>query len=171
MGLNRSLALAPVLLSSYGHPDFAFAPNPSVMSSSASGIYSYVRPLATIEPTAIQAHLPVNTQFGLNATKAIEHELMRPRYQDALIFIAWEHGYLDTIVRDLVKDYRGNPAVVPPWPENDYDSIFVLQLLRKGSQRSVSFRHEHEGLTGHLSAICPGLRSMASSSNPCSPAR
>jgi len=141
------------------------------MSSSASGIYSYVRPLATIEPTAVQAHLPVNTQFGLNATKAIEHELMRPRYRDALIFIAWEHGYLDTIVRDLVKDYGGNAAVVPPWPENDYDSIFILQLRRRGSQLSVSFRHEHEGLTGHLSAMCPGVRSLASSSNPCSPAR
>ncbi len=61
-GLNRSLALPEVLLKKYGTPQFIFAPNPSEKVDGAK--YFYIRPLATIEPTAIRCGLPVNTEFG-----------------------------------------------------------------------------------------------------------
>src|SRR5579871_6767062 len=60
-GLNRSLALPKVLLGKYGKPQFVFAPNPTEMVDGKPGYY-YVRPLATIEPTAIECGLPVNTK-------------------------------------------------------------------------------------------------------------
>src|SRR6185437_14747943 len=88
-GLNRSLALPHILLSRYGRPNVIFAPNPSVMSSSASGTYSYVRPLATIEPTAIQAHLPVNTEIGLGDIKRLQRELTSKPYWNSIVFVAW----------------------------------------------------------------------------------
>lgn len=153
-GLNRSLALPYILLTRYGRPNVIFAPNPSVMSTSPSGAYSYVRPLATIEPTAIQAHLPVNTQIGLNNIQQLEREVTNTPYRNGVVYIAWEHVYLDEFAKAIVKDYGGDPAQVPLWPENDYNSIFVIRLLRHGNKRRVVFQHEYEGLTG-LSGACP----------------
>ena len=54
-GLNRALALPNVLLARFGTPDFLYAPDPSVKISDAAGSFYYVRPLATLEPTAIRA--------------------------------------------------------------------------------------------------------------------
>ncbi|HXC36205.1 MAG TPA: hypothetical protein VNV43_10045, partial [Candidatus Acidoferrales bacterium] len=56
-GLNRSLALPDVLLKKFGAPQFIFAPNPTQKVD--PGGYYYVRPLTTIEPTAIRCGLPV----------------------------------------------------------------------------------------------------------------
>ncbi len=154
-GLNRSLALPHVLLARYGRPGFIFAPNPSVMSTSASGTYSYVRPLATIEPTAIEAHLPVNTEIGLGDIKGLQRQITSMPYWNSVVFIAWEHSFLDRFVKELVHSYGGNPALVPSWPEGDYDSIFVIQLRRQNNKTSISFRHDHEGLSGRLSDSCP----------------
>ena len=63
-GLNRALALPAVLLGRFGTPDFVYAPNPSQKVSDSTGSYYYVRPLATIEPTAIRAARSVNTHYG-----------------------------------------------------------------------------------------------------------
>src|SRR5208282_3099691 len=63
-GLNRALALPNILLAKYGTPQFVFAPNPTQQVNDKDGTYYYVRPLITIEPTAIRCGLPVNTQFG-----------------------------------------------------------------------------------------------------------
>src|SRR5271156_394646 len=66
-GLNRALALPDVLIKRYGKPDFIYAPNPSIQVTDRSNTsYSYVRPLVTIEPTAIRLAMPVNAQIGFN---------------------------------------------------------------------------------------------------------
>ena len=59
-GLNRALALAPIIAKSFGRPDAIFAPNPSRPKEDAGRLYDYIRPLATIEPTAIWFGLPVD---------------------------------------------------------------------------------------------------------------
>src|SRR6187549_3189632 len=58
-GLNRALALPPVLSAKYGRPHCMYAPNPAVTVSDPAGTFYYVRPLATIEPTAIRLGMPV----------------------------------------------------------------------------------------------------------------
>src|ERR1700733_10981298 len=64
-GLNRALALPHVLASKFGKPDYIFAPSASRDSKVGGGAgYNYLRPLATIEPTAIELDMPVNTDFG-----------------------------------------------------------------------------------------------------------
>jgi len=152
-GLNRALALPEVLLAKYGKPQFAFAPRTTQKVDGAGADYFYVRPLATIEPTAIRCGLPVNTQFGYKEIKDLETELEKPEYQDATIVIAWEHLLLDDFVRDLLKTNGGNPSQVPPWPSQDYDSIFVVRITRSGPAKSVGFTIDHEGLD-HLSDTC-----------------
>jgi len=153
-GLNRALALPEVLLAKYGKPQFAFAPSPTLKVDGVGADYFYVRPLATIEPTAIRCGLAVNTQFGYLEIKGLETELQKPEYQNATILIAWEHRWLDKFVQDLLKANGESPSQVPPWPSQDYDSIFVVRITRAGSAKSVAFTVDHEGLD-HLSDTCP----------------
>jgi hypothetical protein len=157
-GLNRALALPKVLLGKYGQPQFVFAPNPTQKvdgkKGSANGDYYYVRPLMTIEPTAIRCGLPVNTEFGYREINGLENELAKPEYQKATIFVVWEHGLLDKFVKDLVKTHGGDPAQVPSWPGNDYDTIFLVKITRSEGHDTVAFAIEHEGLDG-LSDACP----------------
>ena len=152
-GLNRALALPNVLLTKYGKPRFIFAPNPAQKVDGKEGYY-YVRPLATIEPTAIRCGLPVNTRFGYQEIEELEMELQKPAYQNATVFIAWEHGRLDDFARELVKHHGGDPAQVPAWPEKDYDTIFVVKITKDAGKESFSFTMDHEGLND-LSDICP----------------
>jgi hypothetical protein len=152
-GLNRALALPNVLLAKYGAPQFVFAPDPTQTITEYAGTYYYVRPLATIEPTAIYCGLPVNVQFGFPQISELEGELQKAAYQNATIYIAWEHVLLDTFAQDMVETYGGDPTQVPAWPSNDYDTIFVIKITRNKDQESVAFAVDHEELD-NLSADC-----------------
>jgi hypothetical protein len=157
-GLNRALALPSVLLAKFGKPDYLFAPNPAVrvFDGTIKG-YDYVRPLATIEPTAIRLGMPVNTDYGFLAVGRLERELTRERYEGMVIFVAWEHHMLEGMVKELMSRFGGSPAEVPPWPADDYDSLYVLRIDRHDPAKAISFTHDHEGLDG-LSADCPEPR-------------
>jgi hypothetical protein len=91
-GLNRALALPAVLLAKFGKPDAIYAPNPGVKAKDKGVQYNYLRPLATIEPTAIRLGLPVNTEFGLTEIKPLEEDLLQPGNSAATIYVAWEHN-------------------------------------------------------------------------------
>ena len=151
-GLNRALALPKVLLEKYGKPQFVFAPDP--IQKVDDNKYYYVRPLATIEPTAIRCGLPVNTQFGFREIKGLENELQKTNYLGATVFVTWEHVLLDQFVKDLVKDNGGDPKQVPDWPGGDYDTIFLVKITRAENGNSVAFTIDHENLNG-LSEDCP----------------
>jgi hypothetical protein len=153
-GLNRALALPNVLLGKFGPPQFVFAPNPTQKVDSGGQFY-YVRPLVTIDPTAIRCGLPINTQFGYAEIDSLEAELERKPYHRATIFLAWEHGLLDTLAKNMLKRYGENPNKVPPWPSNDFDSIFVLKIIRAAGREKITFSIDHENLN-NLSDECPG---------------
>jgi hypothetical protein len=151
-GLNRALALPNVLLSKYGNPAFIFAPNPTEKAD--GGNFYYLRPLVTIEPTAIRCQLPVNTGYGYTQIDQLADELKKPAYQDGLVFVAWEHSLLDKFARLMVKSYGGDPAQVPAWPGDDYDTIFVFKITHHNGQDTLAFTVDHEGLN-NLSDACP----------------
>ncbi|HXI85548.1 MAG TPA: hypothetical protein VNL17_15815 [Verrucomicrobiae bacterium] len=155
-GLNRALALPAVLLGKYGSPQFIFAPNPSdkVDQKENSVGYFYVRPLATIEPTAIRCGLPVDTEFGFSEIDRLEHQLGKPPYHSATIFVVWEHVVLSEFARNIIKTYGGDPSLVPSWPHKDYDTIFVFKITRSEGQKSITFTVDHENLN-NLSDTCP----------------
>jgi hypothetical protein len=152
-GLNRSLALPKVLLAKFGNPQFIFAPNPTQKVDSKEGYY-YVRPLATIEPTAIRLGLPVDTQFGFKEIVGLENELKKPAYEDATVFVAWEHGKLDDFAQAVVKHHGGRVTQVPPWPGADYDTIFVFKFIKDAGRESFTFNVDHEGLNDQNES-CP----------------
>jgi hypothetical protein len=146
-GLNRSLALPPVLLGKFGTPQFIFACNPAEKPD-LNPDYYYVRPLATIEPTAILCGLPVNTKYGFQEIKALEKELQKDKYRHATVFVAWEHHLLDEFSKNVVKDNGGNVQDVPEWSGKDFDMIFVFKFTTENGQKKFSFSVDHEGLNG-----------------------
>jgi hypothetical protein len=153
-GLNRALALPSVLVSKFGAPEFLFAPNPSHQTEDAGKRFDYIRPLATIEPTAVRFGLPVNTQWGLQQIGHLRRELLEPRYGEARIFVAWEHFLLAKLVRQLVAAGGADPNVVPEWLPEDFDSIYVVTLQRSEGRLTATFTLDHEGLDGQPTA-CP----------------
>lgn len=144
-GLNRALALPAVLVRKFGKPDFIFAPDPSDAADDPAGRFDYVRPLATIEPTAVALGMPINTQFGFRQIDGLQGELLRPRYRNALVFIAWEHAKAEQLARDLTS---ADGALVPRWESPDFDSIYVVRIQTEGEERHARFEHDLEGLDG-----------------------
>jgi broad specificity phosphatase PhoE len=146
-GLNRALALAPLLLSRYGEPVAIYAPNPSVLKADYGVPYAYVRPLATIEPLAIRAGLPVNVEWGMVDIEPLVARILAS--PTGTHVVAWEHHWGESLARLALSRLGGNPADVPRWHSDDFDSIYVIRAVENESgSRRVTFSHEQEGLNG-----------------------
>jgi len=154
-GLNRALALPAVIGKLFGSPDAIFAPDPAQSKEDYGHLYIYVRPLATIEPTAIAFGLPVDASIGVSNLDALRHKLQSPVYRSAVVVVAWEHADIAKLARLLVADHAGDPAIVPDWRGDDFDSIYVVRLTQTDSGTAVTFEQRHEDLDGEPTT-CPG---------------
>ena len=153
-GLNRALALPEVLLKNFGKPDAIFAPNPFVKKIDHGIRYSYIRPLATIEPTAIRVGLPVNLEWGFEDIESLKQTLISSNLKDATIFVAWEHHLLDEIARGLLSSLHASSENVPTWKSDDFDSIYVISITEDSNgHRSAVFKIIKQGLNNQ-SKIC-----------------
>jgi len=152
-GLNRALALPPVLAAKYGTPNYLYAPNPAVKISDSAGSFYYVRPLATIEPTAVRLGMNVNTRYGYNDITSLQTALITPTKANTTIFVAWEHLMLQKVVQNIINSYGGG-VTVPAWASGDYDSLYVLHVDYVGTAINATFHRDYEGLNG-LSTTCP----------------
>jgi hypothetical protein len=153
-GLNRALALPSVIAETFGRPSAVFAPDPSQQRKDDGVAYDYVRPLATIEPTAIFFGLPINTHFGVSDTDGLRAALDQPAYSNALVVVAWEHTLIETIASGLLAAHGGDASRVPKWHGDDFDSVYVVTITRTGSATKAEFAIRHEGLNGQQ-ATCP----------------
>lgn len=153
-GLNRALALPPVLTRLFGKPAAIFAPDPSKQKEDSGVSYDYVRPLVTIEPTAIALSLPVDTSFGYDDVDGLKTALEKPAYRGKLVFVAWEHKQIVDLARELMTDNGGDAKAVPKWHGKDFDGLYVLRITRNGSSASAAFVRLTEGLDGQ-SESCP----------------
>ena len=160
-GLNRALALPSLLIGRYGKPDYIYAPNPSVQVNDHSpNNYSYVRPLATIEPTAIRLGMPVNAQIGFDQIAELQKELLQPAYAHSLIFVAWEHIKLYEFAKQMLESYGTGPVQVPDWPNSDYETIYVFHITRSGKDGAprATLEIQKEDLGNTLKDTCPGAQ-------------
>ncbi len=150
MGLNRSLALPKVLIGRFGRADAIFSPSPAGQMREGpltQKRYSYVRPLATIEPTAIQLGLPVDTQLAFSDIAGLQKVVTAPAYANSTIFIAWEHKYAYDFAREMLRAYGLDRAQVPAWPSDDYETLYVFHIRRAGGAApAMTFAVEREGL-------------------------
>jgi hypothetical protein len=155
-GLNRALALPKVLIPRYGKPDRIYAPDPGTRVGQLGNLsYSYVRPLMTIEPTAIQLELPVNALIGFKNVGQLRKEILAHENANSVIYLAWEHVYLNEFAKRLLKAYGKDQSAVPDWPNDEYDRIYVFRIKDMDGKKELTFSVESQGLTGSLSDKCP----------------
>ncbi|WP_160007210.1 hypothetical protein [Rhizobium sp. 18055] len=154
-GLNRALALPAVIKAGFGKPDAIFAPDPSVRKEDGGTSYDYIRPLATVEPTAIAFGLPVDTSFGYEDIAGLQAALGKPEYWKATVLIAWEHRQITVLSRQILGANGGDADQVPKWKGKDFDSISVIRIVRDGDKTTASFERRKEMLDGQ-SDTCPG---------------
>jgi hypothetical protein len=156
-GLNRALALPKVLIPRYGKPDRIYAPDPGTRIGQLGNLsYSYVRPLMTIEPIAIQVEMPVNALIGFKNVGQLRRELLAKDNANSVIYLAWEHVYLNQFAKRLLKTYGKDPSMVPDWPNDEYDRIYVFHIKNVGKKKDLTFSVEQQQLTDTLSDKCPG---------------
>lgn len=148
-GFERALELPKVLNKKFRRPIAIFAPNPGIGKKDSGMEYSYVRPLATIEPTAVFFGMPVRAEFGFSDVNGLSKAALSKEYDGGTVFVAWEHHKLVDAAKEMVKELGGNEAVVPDWPRDDFDSLYVIRKTRVG----VSFARERENLNSS-SATC-----------------
>jgi hypothetical protein len=154
-GLNRALALPSVIRKLFGTPAAIFAPNPAEQKPDNGTLYDYVRPLATVEPTAIAFGLPIHADIGQLRIDDLRRQLDLPAYHDAFVLVGWEHHEIVPLVQALLQKHGGDPKSVPDWNNDDFDSIFVVRIHRSGSATTASFEVGHESLN-RLPTSCPG---------------
>lgn len=159
-GLNRALALAPVLLSRYGNPVAVYAPNPGLMKKDHGVPYAYVRPLATIEPLAVRAGLPVSLKWGMTDIEPLAAQVLTAPAGTHVV--AWEHHWGESLARHFLSRLGGDPSEVPRWADDDFDSIYVIRIDEgKKGARHVTFSHEREGLDDLPDSCTDGPQSEA----------
>jgi hypothetical protein len=152
-GFNRSLALPTVLAAKFGDPDYLYAPSPAVQVTDSAGSFYYVRPLATIEPTAVRLGMPVRTKYGYTDIASLQAALVTSTKADTTIFVAWEHIQLQKVVQNIMNKYGGG-AVVPAWVSGDYDSLYIVRVNYVGSTITARFQRDSAGLNG-MPTSCP----------------
>jgi len=147
-GLNRSLLLPAYFKKNFPAPDYLFAPNPSVKIKG----YSYIRPLATIEPTAISLDKPVNAQIGYNQPQKLMKTLLKLKYHSAVIYVAWEHVNIQKFAKMLLKTFH-NSSEVPYWSYFNYNRVYVFTIDWNKSPAKIAFEITSENMH-HLSDKC-----------------
>jgi hypothetical protein len=153
-GLNRAMALPRVLGKLFGRPDAIFAPDPSKPVDDPAGRADYVRPLATIEPTAVAFERPIVADIGFDDVAGLAARLQQPAYRSSLVFVAWEHIKAEDLARALLAANGADPSTVPKWTHSDFDSLYVVKLIPSGTGRKASFAVMREGLDNRPST-CP----------------
>ncbi len=141
-GLDRSLKLPEILSGKFGEPDFLLSPNPVKQKADQGVPYNYIRPLATIEPTAIRFGKNINLECGFDQIDCVANILNSKEYENRLVYVAWEHHLIKKIINKL-SAYRKIELNVPDWQNDDFDSIYILKL----DQNSAQFSIDKQGLS------------------------
>lgn len=148
-GLNRAIDLATLLPQRYGKADYVFAADPSrqVEEGADDDAYSYVRPLMTINPSAIKLGLPINLEYSANDTRALANELTDDKYHSSTIYTAWSHGYLPELINSVASKALGEKTTLTEdWSGSDFDSLYVLTLTWKDGKATLLSRIDKQGL-------------------------
>lgn len=156
-GLNRAIDLATLLPQRYGKADYVFAANPSrqVEEGADDDAYSYVRPLMTINPSAIKLGLPINLEYSANDTRQLAKELTDDQYHSSTIYTAWSHGYLPELINSVASQVLGQKtSLTEDWSGGDFDSLYVLTLTWKDGKASLLSRVDKQDLNNGSKA-CP----------------
>jgi hypothetical protein len=99
--------------------------------------------------------MPVNALIGFKNVGQLRKEVLAPENTNSVIYLAWEHVYLNQFAKKLLKAYGKDPSVVPDWPDGEYDRIYVFRITDVDGKKDLAFSVEAQGLTDSLSDKCP----------------
>lgn len=120
-GLHRALQLPAVLHSKFGVPDYLYVPA-LVMDTSTA----HARMFQTATPMAVQYNLSINSKFS---EKDVTGVIQDVRAKTGTVLMVWEHHGINELVLALGVN------TAPPWPDDDYDSIWIVTLTQNGAPR------------------------------------
>lgn len=151
-GLNRALELPQSLSTQFGKPDAIFATNPAGLD----GGNSYVRPLMTIEPTAIQYDQTVATSMVFSNSFLMSAVLLSHDFRDSLVYVAWEHVQITPISQNIATSLGYDPdalGIPDSWPDDDYDGLYIFDIAWYKGIPALSFAQGAQGLDP--GTLCP----------------
>lgn len=146
-GMHRALKLPTMIIKRFGEPEYLIAPNPTVQKPDKGISYNYLRPLATIEPLAIQTSKNIDLSCGYNDIDCIANLVLEKKYKNSVLLIAWEHHNIDKIIKQITETKKIN-FIIPEWKHDDFDSIYILKL----DKNTASFKIEKQGLDNQPSS-------------------
>jgi hypothetical protein len=136
-GLNRSLQLPAVLNSKFGIPNYTYVP-----ALSHDAATKHARMFQTIIPMSVKYDLKINSKFDEKDSTNLAAEI---RSKNGTILLVWDHKAIPSIVRAL-----GVPNFFLKWRDDDYDSIWIIDLVHG----IPVFSTDKEGLSP--GPVCPG---------------
>jgi len=106
---------------------------------------------------AVAPNLGPSTPATQAQIAALQQELLQPAYAHSVIFVAWEHFYMQKFAEQILKSYGGNSSRVPDWPGSDYETIYVIHITRtaSGAAPHATFEIQQENLGSKLKDVCP----------------
>ncbi|MGO4737779.1 hypothetical protein AB4099_14625 [Bosea sp. 2KB_26] len=155
-GLNRANALPAVLARQFGRFDAIFAPDPEHAKTDEGIKYPYLRPLQTVIPLSKATGVPVDTHFGYKQIGKLEAALQSPDYREATLLIAWEHKQLVKLARNLLDHHGGDVRQVGKWAGSDFDSLYIVRVVRDGVATRASFEQGSQGLNDKVGPCTGG---------------
>lgn len=136
-GYVRTVKFAFYFLNYFGEPDFVVAGKPKGKDAS-------IRELQTVGPLVnILAQRHPDTGFDIlhpythdEYEKLTKYLLKDDKFDNKLILICWRHTKIVELAKELgVKDK------LEPWPDDDYDSVYVLDYDKAGKLKKFTILH------------------------------
>lgn len=135
-GLNRALALPPVLNNACGGaPNYTYVPKLVLGKKTDSA-----RMFQTVTPFAVQYNLYIDTNYTETATTALAKDILK---KTGVVLVVWEHKNIPPLAQKL--GVKGKLK----WKGTDFDSIWTIEFPNGTATLTVT----QEGLTP--SPDCP----------------
>jgi hypothetical protein len=101
--------------------------------------YEYVRPNATIKPTAIFFGLSVNVNFGFSDTDGLRAAIEEPIYSNAIVIVALKHG-------SIVRSSRHTAAIRPSCRSGPKSILTASMSSRSAGPETPQKRLSHTSM-------------------------
>jgi len=110
-----------------------------------------LRPAETVGPLVAKSGAIFRNDIPVGAEGQVIAAIKTCR---GVVLVAWEHALIETIARGLLAAHGGDPALVPKWRGDDFDSIYVVTITWPGDAAKAVFALKREGLDGQPDT-CP----------------
>lgn len=134
-GLERAAAMAYYFS---GTPTYNTPPITHIFAAySSKPPQPYIRCKETCQPLADHLKLPIDTRFSPHQIEEVANEILtNPKYDNATVFMCWEHMHIAPLVMAFGGEYTGF------WPRDVFDQVYMLSFEKYGKPTFQKFLQE-----------------------------